>query len=170
MRPTIALFGCGKLPISCDSSLLVRTISRGFTRVWNEATCGRTRATITISSSAALPARSPMPLTVHSTCPAPASIAASVFATARPRSSWQWALRTTLSVSGTRSRTARNSAADSAGVVYPTATGRLIGGALAGSPPRRYGRGNRNGPRRVFPPRIRRPNVAAGAVAAARAR
>jgi len=48
---------------------------------------GRTFVTITISSSDALPARSPMPLIVHSTCRAPAAMAASVFATARPRSS-----------------------------------------------------------------------------------
>ena len=51
----------------------------------------RTRSAITISSSAALPARSPMPFTVHSTCPTPASTAASELATARPRSSWQCA-------------------------------------------------------------------------------
>ena len=37
-----------------------------------------------------MPARSPMPLTVHSTCVAPAATPASVFATASPRSSWQW--------------------------------------------------------------------------------
>ena len=52
------------------------------------------------SSSAVLPARSPMPLTVHSTWPAPASTAASELATARPRSSWQCALSTTVSAPG----------------------------------------------------------------------
>ncbi len=60
---------------------------------------------MTISSSAALPARSPMPLMVHSTCRAPPSTPASEFATARPRSSWQWTENTALSESGTRSRT-----------------------------------------------------------------
>jgi hypothetical protein len=44
---------------------------------------------ITISSSAALPARSPMPLIVHSTWRAPAITAAKLLATARPRSLWQ---------------------------------------------------------------------------------
>ena len=42
---------------------------------------------ITISSKLALPARSPMPLTVHSTCVAPALTQAREFATAMPRSS-----------------------------------------------------------------------------------
>jgi hypothetical protein len=50
----------------------------------------RTRSAITISSSEVLPARSPMPLIVHSTWRAPAWTAASEFATARPRSLWQW--------------------------------------------------------------------------------
>ena len=45
---------------------------------------------MTISSSAALPARSPMPLMVHSTWRAPARTPASELATARPRSLWQW--------------------------------------------------------------------------------
>ena len=41
--------------------------------------------TITISSSEQLPARSPIPFTVHSTCRAPACTAASEFATAKPQ-------------------------------------------------------------------------------------
>ena len=45
---------------------------------------------ITTSSSAQLPARSPMPFTAHSTCRAPPRTAASELATAMPRSSWQW--------------------------------------------------------------------------------
>jgi hypothetical protein len=44
---------------------------------------------ITTSSSDALPARSPMPLTVTSAWRAPARSPASELATARPRSSWQ---------------------------------------------------------------------------------
>ncbi len=63
---------------------------------------------ITISSSAALPARSPMPLMVHSTCRAPALTPASEFATAMPRSLWQCTEKITLSAPGTRSRTVRN--------------------------------------------------------------
>jgi Fe2+ transport system protein B len=53
----------------------------------------------------ALPARSPMPLMVDSTCRTPARIAASVLATARPRSLWLCVDSTTLSAPGTRVRT-----------------------------------------------------------------
>ena len=63
----------------------------------------RTLSAITISSSEALPARSPMPLIVHSTWRAPAWTAAIEFATARPRSLWQW---TEITAPGT-SRTSR---------------------------------------------------------------
>jgi hypothetical protein len=62
---------------------------------------------ITTSSSAALPARSPMPLTVHSICRAPPAMPASEFATAMPRSLWQCTENTALSEFGTRSRTVR---------------------------------------------------------------
>ena len=58
----------------------------------------RVRTAMTISSRAQLPARSPMPLMVHSTCRAPSRSAARLLATARPRSLWQWTLRTTLSM------------------------------------------------------------------------
>ena len=47
---------------------------------------------MTTSSSEALPARSPMPLTAHSTWVAPARTAASELAVARPRSLWQCTL------------------------------------------------------------------------------
>ena len=47
---------------------------------------------MTTSSSDALPARSPRPLMVTSTWRAPAWMAASVLAVARPRSLWQWVL------------------------------------------------------------------------------
>src|SRR5213080_2807637 len=46
---------------------------------------------MTTSSMAVLPARSPMPFTVHSICRAPFCTAASELATAMPRSLWQWA-------------------------------------------------------------------------------
>src|SRR5207244_10586348 len=52
----------------------------------------RTASATTTSSSEAFPALSPMPLIVHSICRTPARTAASEFATARPRSSWQCAL------------------------------------------------------------------------------
>ena len=72
---------------------------------------------ITISSSAALPARSPMPLTVHSIWRAPAFTPASELATAMPRSLWQWVENTALSEFGTLSRTRLNSSKYSSGVV-----------------------------------------------------
>ena len=62
------------------------------------------RRAMTTSSSEQLPARSPMPLIVHSTCPAPASTAARLLATAMPRSLWQWTLITARSMLGTRWR------------------------------------------------------------------
>ena len=56
---------------------------------------------ITISSSAALPALSPIPLIVHSTCLAPAWTPAKEFATANPKSLWQWTDKIALSIFGT---------------------------------------------------------------------
>ena len=66
----------------------------------------RVRSAMTTSSSEQLPARSPMPLIVHSTCPAPFSMPARLLATARPRSLWQWTLITARSMLGTRSTSA----------------------------------------------------------------
>src|SRR3979490_273203 len=60
-----------------------------------------------ISSRAALPARSPMPLMVHSTWRAPPSMPARELATAIPRSLWQWAERIMSSIPGTRALTRR---------------------------------------------------------------
>ena len=77
----------------------------------------RTRIAITTSSSEALPARSPMPLMVHSICRTPPRTPASEFATAMPRSSWQCTENTALSEFGTRSRNILNSAKYSSGTV-----------------------------------------------------
>ncbi len=85
--------------------------------VWNGSTSLRVRIAITTSSSEALPARSPMPLTVHSIWRAPARTPASEFATAMPRSSWQCTEKRALSEFGTRSRTIRNRAKYSSGTV-----------------------------------------------------
>ncbi len=52
----------------------------------------RTVMAMTTSSRLQLPARSPMPLMVHSIWRAPAITPASELATARPRSSWQCTL------------------------------------------------------------------------------
>jgi hypothetical protein len=51
---------------------LVRAISRESTPVVSPWTSSRTLSSIAISSSEQLPARSPIPLTEHSTCRAPA--------------------------------------------------------------------------------------------------
>jgi hypothetical protein len=72
-----------------------------------------------------LPARSPMPFTVHSICRAPASTAPRLFATARPRSLWQWTEKTARSAPGIRWRRSRINAAYSSGCVYPTVSGTL---------------------------------------------
>ena len=115
LRPTIALFGCTSKPVMVASSLLVFRMCSVVMPVRTSKAAARARSTIATSSSAALPARSPMPLMVHSTCRAPAPIAAKVFATARPKSLWLWVDRITWSAPGTRSRTAANIAAMSPG-------------------------------------------------------
>jgi hypothetical protein len=51
---------------------------------------GRMRSAMTTSSRAALPARSPSPLTHTSTWRAPACTPARELAVASPRSLWQW--------------------------------------------------------------------------------
>src|SRR5256885_5457219 len=66
-----------------------------------------------------------MPLTVHSTCRAPASSAESVLATARPRSLWQWTLTTTRSIPRTVLRRWAMRAPNCAGSAYPTVSGML---------------------------------------------
>ncbi len=75
----------------------------------------RTRIAITTSSSAALPARSPMPLMVHSICRAPARMPASELATAMPRSLWQCTEKRALSEFGTVSRSRLNMSKYSSG-------------------------------------------------------
>ena len=60
-----------------------------FSRASSPSAAPRVRTAITTSSSEQLPARSPMPLTATSICRAPASMPASAFATASPRSLWQ---------------------------------------------------------------------------------
>jgi hypothetical protein len=77
----------------------------------------RTFIAITTSSSAALPARSPIPLMVHSICRAPAFTPWSELATAMPRSLWQWVEKRALSAFGTRVRNILMSAKYSSGTV-----------------------------------------------------
>ena len=70
-----------------DTSLEVDTISWVLIPVDSPKTSCLVRSAITISSKLALPARSPNPLIVHSTCLAPPSKAAIELATANPKSS-----------------------------------------------------------------------------------
>ena len=116
LAPTIALFAWTAMPVMPLTIRLARVISVATTPVVNGMTSRRTASAIAISSTAALPARSPMPLTVASTCRAPAMTAASVFATARPRSLWQWVENTASPALGTRRRTSRNIAPYVSGV------------------------------------------------------
>ena len=100
-----------------ETSLEARVIIVVSMPVWNGMTSLRVRSAMTISSMAALPARSPSPFTVHSTCRAPAETAASELATARPRSLWQCTDRIALSMFGTRFSSMVISAAYSSGTV-----------------------------------------------------
>jgi hypothetical protein len=72
--------------VMVERSALVGASSSVFTRVSTPSDSRRTLSAITISSSEVFPARSPMPLIVHSTWRAPAPMAAIEFATASPRS------------------------------------------------------------------------------------
>ncbi len=98
-----------------DTSLLAGTIWVVSMRVSQGKKSWRVRTAITISSSEALPARSPRPLIVHSTWRAPFMTAASELATASPRSLWQCTDHTTLSEFGMRSRSVRISAPNCSG-------------------------------------------------------
>jgi hypothetical protein len=76
--------------VSRDTIREVRTISWVLIRVESPSNWSRrVRSPITTSSSEALPARSPMPLTHTSIWRTPAPTAASEFAVASPRSLWQ---------------------------------------------------------------------------------
>ena len=117
LAPTIALFGCTGKPVIDETSFEAGTICVVSMRVVQGKTSWRVFTAITTSSSEALPARSPRPLTVHSTCRAPFITAASELATARPRSLWQCTDQTALSAFGTRSRRLRISSPNCQGVV-----------------------------------------------------
>jgi len=85
------------MPVMLDSRRLVGNRRFVSMPVWKPNSDSRVFIAITISSSEQLPARSPMPLMVHSTWRAPARTAARLLATAMPRSLWQCTLKTTLS-------------------------------------------------------------------------
>jgi hypothetical protein len=102
LAPTIALLGWTLKPVMAETRREARVIISVLMPVTKGRVSRRVRRAMTISSMAALPARSPMPLTVHSTWRAPALTAASELATARPRSLWQWTEMIALSMLGTR--------------------------------------------------------------------
>ena len=104
----------------------MRAISWVTAPVCSPTSAWRVCSSITISSSDALPARSPIPLIAHSTCRAPACRPANELATASPRSSWQWTDSTTSRSSGTSSYSRVRYAAYSCGIAYPTVSGMLI--------------------------------------------
>ena len=104
LRPTIALLNCTGNEVAADTSFEARVSMVVSMPVQNGSTSLRTLIAITTSSSAALPARSPMPLMVHSICRAPALMPASEFATAMPRSLWQCTEKRAWSEFGTASR------------------------------------------------------------------
>src|SRR6266550_3677636 len=119
--PTTALLRATWNPVApattrlAEQSCCVRMPVRRPKKSW------RVRSAITTSSSEQFPARSPIPLTVHSTCRAPACSAARLLATAMPRSSWQWTLSTTRSMPRTLARRFSMMAAKWEGTAYPTA-------------------------------------------------
>ncbi len=124
--PTMALLRATVRPVTRLTRRLVGTRSSVRMPVRQPPyRSGRVARAMTISSSAALPARSPMPLIVTSTCRAPAWTAASVLATAMPRSSWQWTARTVRAMFGTCSNRCSIRRWNSAGVVQPTVSGML---------------------------------------------
>src|SRR3990170_3388674 len=124
--PTMALFGWTCTPVMWERSREARKISSVLTRDSMPKKSFRVRSAITISSREALPARSPIPLIVHSTCRAPFMIATSEFATACPMSLWQWTERIALSMFLTRWRIRAMRSPHSWGMAYPTVSGMLM--------------------------------------------
>ncbi|GIL77571.1 hypothetical protein Vretifemale_7113 [Volvox reticuliferus] len=91
---------------------------------------------ITTSSSDALPARSPMPLIVHSIWRAPAIAPARELAVDRPRSFWQCVEIITFSAPGVFFRIAAIKPPNSCGRFHPVVSGilRVVAPALMTSP------------------------------------
>ena len=116
LRPTMALFDWTGSSVIFESSWLASNSPSDRIAVSYGSRSRRTRSAITISSSDALPARSPMPLIVHSTWRTPPSNAARLLATASPRSSWQCVLKIALSAFGTRRRISSKNSRMSSGV------------------------------------------------------
>src|SRR6185369_16152049 len=103
LAPTTALLGWTEMPVMLVSRRLAGVRCSVTTLVENGRMSRRVRSIITNSSREQLPARSPMPLMVHSTWRAPAWTAAIELATDRPRSLWQWTEMIAWSMLGTLS-------------------------------------------------------------------
>mmetsp|Transcript_11809 Transcript_11809/g.38876 ORF Transcript_11809/g.38876 Transcript_11809/m.38876 type:complete len:237 (+) Transcript_11809:770-1480(+) len=85
--PTIALWGCTAMPVYWATNLEVGVIVVESTAVRRPSPFNFKAQTT--SSRAAFPARSPMPLIVHSIWRAPIRAPAKEFAVAKPKSFWQ---------------------------------------------------------------------------------
>ena len=99
--PTIALLNCTGNPVALDTIFDALLINSVFIPVSYGIKSFLVLIAITISSSAAFPALSPIPFIVHSICLTPADNPASALATANPKSLWQWAEIIALSIFGT---------------------------------------------------------------------
>ena len=83
--PTMALFACTVIPVTLLTRRDAAIISSVTIFVRASKYASLVLSAITTSSMDALPARSPMPLMVHSTCPAPESTAARELDTGKPQ-------------------------------------------------------------------------------------
>mmetsp|Transcript_17803 Transcript_17803/g.54769 ORF Transcript_17803/g.54769 Transcript_17803/m.54769 type:complete len:218 (-) Transcript_17803:701-1354(-) len=98
--PTIALWGWTAMPVYSRTMLdvgVMCTVSMAVRNGGSKCVEPFKRSAMTTSSSAALPARSPMPLIVHSIWRAPCCAPAILFAVDRPKSFWQCVEKTTRS-------------------------------------------------------------------------
>ena len=115
LAPTTALLGCTLMPVMVLTRWLAWVISRVLMQVWAPSSSPCILMAMTTSSSAVLPARSPRPLIVHSTCVAPFLTPASASAVAMPRSLWVCTATVTFSMPRTFSMRPRMRAPKSSG-------------------------------------------------------
>mmetsp|Transcript_9036 Transcript_9036/g.29676 ORF Transcript_9036/g.29676 Transcript_9036/m.29676 type:complete len:206 (+) Transcript_9036:1965-2582(+) len=130
LAPTIALCGCTFIPVYSDTMSEVGAMCTGAIPFQSPPPTSwslpRNLMAITTSSSDAFPARSPMPLIVHSIWRAPLSAPASELAVLRPRSFWQCVEMTTFSTPTTFSLMPLMSVPNSCGRQMPTVSGMLM--------------------------------------------
>mmetsp|Transcript_26100 Transcript_26100/g.73215 ORF Transcript_26100/g.73215 Transcript_26100/m.73215 type:complete len:280 (+) Transcript_26100:653-1492(+) len=135
LAPTIALWGWTAMPVYSFTMFEVGVMWTGSMPVLRSGPSPqgpfapkcvgpfKARA-MTTSSNAALPARSPMPLIVHSICLAPWAAPAILLAVDNPRSFWQCVLNTTLSAFSPRpSRSCWIRGPNSQGTFHPVVSG-----------------------------------------------